>query len=570
MAWFEDAPDRLQQELAALEAAGIAFVQNETARDQHGIIEIDVTVQVGNVSQRLVATYPDEFPYFKPLVHGPDVGFIHHFNPDTGEYCLLETGHGAWAPSDTLAWLLTEQLEKLVAVNAPRVDLAEARELEAPQAEPFSCYLTPQNPSEHVIVDGALDRNGVKSGWARLQYTSEDPLRGHIIELLDENRNALSGPVRPPTVVGPNLGQVPIPWVQLSEAPRETSPEEWWAAAAALNPNVNSSWVGMPGRPSITVAKALQFVLVGFPEEEAHRHLGQGWAVLVRFREKRNKPWRALRMIRVERAGHLDLFDREPRLRNMADSKILLAGLGGLGGQVANLLACMVPDRLTMIDGDVASAATAVRNVGAFATAGSPKVQVAFNAVHGTQPYTEPRGISHQFGRPRLSHETAEPLDIPALVSEVDLVIDATADLSVQHYLSDTARDQGVGYLRTEALPGVWSGFIGLQRPNADVCWMCWQYHLATTIPPLPERPRDAIQPPGCGAPTYTGAGFDLAAIAAQTARTAASYLTGDGGYGAMPADVMTVQFCDASGKPALPRWDSYLLGRHGDCRNHA
>lgn len=576
MAWFEDDPGRLTKELCALEAAGLSFVLSDAARQQRGVIEIEVTLDLEGAPQRMVATYPDEFPYFKPFVQGPDVGYTHHFNPATGEYCLLEAGRGVWVPSDTLAWLLTEQLRHVAAVNAPTVAQAAVTGLEVVQAEPFSCYLSPGDPAEHVIVDGALERHGVTSGWARLLYTSSEPLRGHVIELLADDKSTLSGPVRAPASVEQGLGAVCIPWVQLSEPPRGTDAEVWWAAAAEVDPTLNRVCQGVPGRAALTVAKAFQFVLIGFPEETAHRQLGQGWVVLVRSREKRNKPWRRSRVIRVERAGHLDLFMREPGLRKVADAKILLVGLGGLGGPLANLLACMAPDRLLMVDGDIASPATAVRNPGAFGASGYPKVQVALNAAHATQPYTELRGVGHLFGRPRLAAKLppvighpAQGTDVAALVAEVDLVVDATADLSVQHYLSDVARRHRVAYLRTEALPGVWSGFIALQRPNADVCWMCWQHHLATTIPPLPAGPGDGVQPPGCGDPTYTGAGFDLAAMAAQTARTVASYLTSDDGYGVMPADAMTVQFRDASGVPTLPVWQWYALDRHPDCPNH-
>ncbi len=577
MAWFEDDPGRLTKELCALEAAGLSFVLNDAAREERGVIEIQVTVDVEGAPQRMVSTYPDEFPYFKPFVQGPDVGYTHHFNPATGEYCLLEAGRGVWLPSDTLAWLLTDQLDKVAAVNESEVAPAAVTAFEVAQAEPFSCYLSPGNPAEHVIVDGALERHDVTSGWARLLYTSSEPLRGHVIELLDDAKSTLSGPVRAPGSAEQGLGAVCIPWVQLSGPPRGTDAASWWAAAADVDPSLNRFCQGVPGRASVTVANAFQFVLIGFPEETAHRQLGQGWVVLVRGRERRNKPWRHARVIRVERAGHLDLFMREPRLRKMADAKTLLVGLGGLGGQLASLLACMAPDRFTMVDGDLASPATAVRNPGAFAASGYPKVQAALNAAHATQPYTELRGVGHMFGRPRLTTDlasgrerlSAEDVDIAASVAEVDLVVDATADLSVQHHLSDVARRHGVAYLRTEALPGVWSGFIAMQRPDAEVCWMCWQHHLATTIPRLPARPDDGVQPPGCGDPTYTGAGFDLAAIAAQTARAAASYLTGEDGYGSMPADVMTVQFRDASGVPTLPIWQSYALECHPDCPNH-
>ena len=259
----------------------------------------------------------------------------------------------------------------------------------------------------------------------------------------------------------------------------------------------------------------------------------------------------------------------------MQHARIALVGLGGLGAQLVSLLGCMAPAKMYLIDGDYMNAATAIRNAGAFATTGRAKAALAAQTVHATQPYTELAGLVRQVGMPRLSrdraqqqHEDAE-LSMTEIVRDVDLVIDAAADLSVQHFLSDTASANGVAYLRAEALPGVRSGVVALQRPDGGVCWMCWQNHLSTTIAPLPaHEPPGGVQPPGCPDPTYTGAGFDLAAIAAQTAQVAASFLTGPDGYGTLPADVFTVRFVDDSGNPTPASWHAHALDRHPDCNN--
>lgn len=98
---------------------------------------------------------------------------------------------------------------------------------------------------------------------------------------------------------------------------------------------------------------------------------------------------------------------------------------------------------------------------------------------------------------------------------------------------------------------------------------MCWQHYLTDeTLPQLPHAPA-GVQPPGCSEPTYTGAGFDLAAIAAQTVRVATGFLTGDDGYGETPADVMTVQFRDNDGKVVLPTWAGHDVEQHPDCPHH-
>jgi len=376
--WYEESPERLQRELAALGAAGLDFVVNDAARQERGVIEIVVTTQLEAEQCTLVATYPDEFPYFKPLVRGPDLGYRHHVNPTTGEFCLLQAGQGVWVPSDTLAWLLTVQLDHLVAANSPGAELSTVIGIEMAQAEPFSCYFTLSKPDEHIIVDSALDGGKATSGWARLIYTSRDPLRGHVVELLGSDGATLSGPVRGPLLTDLTLGAVQIRWVQLSSPPTGTAVNDWWDAALEADPALATTSQGLPGRATLTVAKALQFVLVGFPEEVGHRQLGQGWVALVRRRDKRTKPWRGAHIIRVERAGRRDLFVREPRLSAMADANVLVVGLGGIGSEVAGLLACLVPNSLQLIDGDSASPVTAIRNRGAFAALDWRKASTLF------------------------------------------------------------------------------------------------------------------------------------------------------------------------------------------------
>lgn len=155
-------------------------------------------------------------------------------------------------------------------------------------------------------------------------------------------------------------------------------------------------------------------------------------------------------------------------------------------------------------------------------------------------------------------------------VAAADILVDATADTAVQHYLADLARECGTAYLQAEATPGVWGGLVALYPPNADACWMCLQHHLDRTIPPLPSNSTPGVQPPGCTEPTYTGTGFDLTTIAAHTARVMAAYLTGDAGYGNFDDNLFTVELRDESGRPIPPRWTARRLARHPDCGNHS
>ena len=118
---------------------------------------------------------------------------------------------------------------------------------------------------------------------------------------------------------------------------------------------------------------------------------------------------------------------------------------------------------------------------------------------------------------------------------------------------------------------GVWAGLIALYPPGAPVCWGCVQRHLATPslAAALPAEPKADIRNPGCLEPTYTGAGYDLAAIAAQVVRTAAGYLTASDGDQGRRGGVVTVALRDDEGRETLPRWSAHDLAPHGDCASH-
>ncbi|MBI2244183.1 MAG: ThiF family adenylyltransferase [Nocardioides sp.] len=521
----------------------------------------------------MTAVYPDQFPYFKPFVTGPDLGYANHFNPTTGEYCLLQSSGGVWRPAtDTLAYLLTTQLDQVVLANTrPDLSVEELASIEVPQAEPVSVYVSTDNSEEVVIVDSSLTVGEATRGTAQAIYTARDPLRAYLVQLADHNGVLLSGPVpEPMDNLHESWDRVELPWVMLPAAPRSSYPPDWVDAVRAIDPDLDRRAHHFDP-PRRTGVKQEQLVLVGFPEEIGHRTHGRGWVIIARRRARNNRSWFS-RLVRVAQAGRDDLFRREPTLRTMADKSVLVVGLGGLGGQVASLLGCTVVKELRTWDGDVVDPATAVRVPAAFANAGRPKVVAVNEGLAATQPYTR---VGHAFGRlgiPRLHPDEEQHASIAEWnewVAGCDLIIDATADYGVQHYLSDLARNAGIGYLRTEATPGVWAGRIALQRPAAEVCWMCWQHYLTDeTLPQLPHAPA-GVQPPGCSEPTYTGAGFDLAAIAAQTVRVATGFLTGDDGYGETPADVMTVQFRDNDGKVVLPTWAGHDVEQHPDCPHH-
>jgi molybdopterin/thiamine biosynthesis adenylyltransferase len=274
--------------------------------------------------------------------------------------------------------------------------------------------------------------------------------------------------------------------------------------------------------------------------------------------------------VRVIRAGKDDLYTRAPELRGLAGKSVLIVGGGGLGSEAITGLGKLGLRRLVIGDGDLVDMAAAIRFGSATRFHGLPKAQALAQLANETQPYTEVTALVRHIGMARADGDPDMLTVIETQIEQADLVIDATAHVGVQHFLSDIARRLRTAYLQTEATRGVFAGLIALYPPDANVCWVCVQHHLTDgNIPELPATKVPDVQPAGCLDPTYAGTGFDLAAIAAQTVRCAASYLGSPDGSAPRQAEVVSVVLRDDTGAPSLPRWTAHDLPRHPRCENH-
>jgi len=519
------------------------------------------------------AFYPRLFPFFPPRVTAADLDLRHHWERRSGTVCLLAPGGAHWHPDNTLADLLVRQWPKVLAANAGDGTDADGVLLETDQAEPWSAYI-PTAPGPVAVVDSAaIPPTAVAHGTACWTLGRPGVLQATLVALNDDASNQFySAQVQQLDPLTAPDG----PWVRIDTPPDEHDAAALWRAAAAVHPDIDRiGW--FPVQSSITGKAASfgqhrQLVLVRVPEEVGRRDLGEGWAVLLRTRRSRSARPDLPAAIKVNYAGRQDLYRRAPGLAVMAEKKIVVVGGGGLGSEVILGLAKTVPGRLTFVDGDLMDAATAVRAGGASRFANLPKVHALTQMVHETQPYTELRPIALKVGTAADDGDVAGLYDqLMTALGEADLVIDCTADVGVQNFLASTLRAAGRPYLHAEATKGVWAGLIALYPPGAPVCWGCVQRHLATPslAAALPAEPKADIRNPGCLEPTYTGAGYDLAAIAAQVVRTAAGYLTASDGDQGRRGGVVTVALRDDEGRETLPRWSAHDLAPHGDCASH-
>ena len=158
----------------------------------------------------------------------------------------------------------------------------------------------------------------------------------------------------------------------------------------------------------------------------------------------------------IEAARHLRNFQalNPQEQERLAASRVLIAGLGGLGGYVAEYLGRLGVGYLRLVDGDVYSASNLNRQLFADEqTLGQPKVQVACRRLQEIDP-----GLVVE---PLVCYAAAA--DWPRLLVGQDVVVDALDNIPDRLALAAAAQ--------TAAVPLVHGAIAG------------WQGHLCTALP---------------------------------------------------------------------------------------
>jgi hypothetical protein len=273
--WWERFPGLREAELAALDAAGLAYEIDEAA-ERVGILRIRVTVVLDATPTDLVATYPDLYPYFRFEVEAPGLDLGRHQNPFRRTLCLIGRRTDNWNVSDTLAAFITERVP-LVLETAADPDADTAAEAEEHQGEPFSDYFTYQHGAV-VLVDGSWDLSGSKGGDLTLAVPSVTPdptlLRGIVRQVRDASGNVLgSADDRLAERFDRNIrGR----WRRLKEPPQADSPDAVIAVLAELDPKFEiPQWQRLYDNKFDVVAGV-------FSEEVQWRSYADTWLFVVR------------------------------------------------------------------------------------------------------------------------------------------------------------------------------------------------------------------------------------------------------------------------------------------------
>lgn len=601
--WWDAFPGRLEYEHASLQAAGIGY-QVDPVAEQAGVAQWRIT-QIGAEPVDLTATFPDLYPFLRPSVRLADDGRLrltHHVHPFSGDLCLLGRSTAEWQPDKTLAWLLTTQLPKaLTAGQAPAAAVEgpdHLARLELPQAEPWTEYYSCYADGAMILVDSAwalpesANQGSLDLRLSRLdlttppQYLGVGFLQGAVFTVRDQDDQVvgeISGQNFERFITLPIAGR----WVRLPAPIEADDPEEILQAVKATTPYaLDAPW--QPGPPGWE----LQAIGLTFPEERAHRSLGDGWVFLIRVRPairthhpsaRKHGRQRGLRqplskttvhLVRAGYGGRTDMAARVPELAGLHDRKVLVFGVGALGSTVVEHLARAGLGHLTLVDRDYLEPGNLVRHAAGLAMVGWSKAAAAGHIALNVGPDVAPLIMEASIGAPRSMRRDDERNEVDIWIEHIDqadLVLDCTAEKGVQYALSWLARQRGKPYLAASATNGGWGGRVVRLVPQPRrACWACLEYALEDgSIPVPPAAPESTgVQPVGCADPTFTGSGFDLAEVALHATRTAVATLQANqiGGYPDSGHDISVLTLRTDDGLPIPPVWHGHSLPVHPSC----
>jgi hypothetical protein len=578
--WWERYPERLTAELEALERNGIRYERDPEAESQ-GVMRLRLWYPLSTGAELyLVATFPDNYPFFRFEVEAPDLDLPYHQHARAGNLCLLPRTTDLWHPSsDRLGDILRSQLERVLALGGQQVASPEISEQEEHQAEPYSDY--------YDYIPGAILLTD--SSWSisqRAQYgdlhigleTLSSPIRGAILEVTDEQGNIVA---KTPEELARNYHfSIKARWARFN-----TPPSARLTAAEIYQSVRENDLRGIDLKESIQGGKiAIKGVL--FPEEIRWRGVadrtGDGWLFVVRFEQERPSqkkrdrnrslvasPENSYGLVRAGRAGRSDLSVRIPELAPLAQCCIAQFGLGCLGAPSSLEFARAGLGELRILDHDFVEPGSVVRWPIGLTAAGHLKVAKLLETISFNYPYTKVVGRNWKIGAtydPRR-HES----DILAeMLDGADLVYDSTAEYGVQLFLSSLAAERRIPYIGVQSTAGAWGGVVVRIRPNmTEGCWQCFQWKYGELIPkPAFDEKGDQVQPAGCADPTFTGANFDLMQVAMMGVRSAVSTLCGgqEAAYPEMDWDVAVLDLRDSSGQAIAPTWQLFTLNKDPRC----
>jgi molybdopterin/thiamine biosynthesis adenylyltransferase len=557
--WWKRLPGRLRRELKDLRLAGIRYTTDKEAF-RNGTLRLTVWVTHNAIEHRLIANYPDTFPFFRVVVYAPELSLARHQNPFSKSLCLIGRRTEKWQPSDTLAWLIREQFPKVLAA-ASAVDRSTTADIEENQGEPiitFYSYL----PRSVVLVDSSWAvPESCPNGWLHLGVGSFRPqlVRAAVLKVCDADRRVIAS-AEPSIAELYGQKNIWVRWTRHSDFIAVDQPSEFLERLVKHDQFVAPfSWHRSKG-----VALDLTGVLMSQEVERGREQ--DSWLFVLRASRGRGLPRPdpgRTKLVQSQGAGKKDLAARSPETAFLARKSALVVGLGCIGASVALELSKAGCGNLVLADSDIVEPGQTIRWPVGLEYVGENKAHGLSSFISKNWPYTKVVPINTPAGA-----ET--PLD-QELIDQADLVLDCSAEVGVQRYLATLCREHAKTLVIASTTPGARGGIVArFPADRAQYCFECWELHQSDgAVPNPPEDATGFVQPAGCADPTFTGTGFDAMEISLMAARTAVGEL-GRGETGAYPAfqwNAAVLSLRRGSSHIIPPLWETRDLPPHPRCK---
>jgi len=593
--WFEKLSHIYSRELQAFEDFSIDYEINEAIKAK-GVLQIKFTVEPGNhyfVNAKLdeaiefIAVYPDSYPFFRPQVFASHLELVRHQNPIEKNLCLIGRSTILWDSAITVPKLLELQLPQLLEKGVI-VDPEKIKNDPAEQAEPVSeFYATAEHPilfDPSIFPEIDLEKN-------TFNLIATIKLGRHKDEIFPCRMAILESTI---TSTG-QLIKVPIEFIKknftntfygniyrISELP----PGDPKKLIVWLREKVNGCGGRFsPKRFSIDVGNRIMLHSVTglcFHEEKEKGVWGYGWLFhvdsIIKNKDANGRKLPPTQFTFYLRGSDISLLSknlRAPKLAPLANKKISIAGLGALGSFIAIEMARSGVNQLELLDNDSVDASTTIRWPLGLPAVGINKAEVLKRFLDSNYPGKTIQTHQWMIGTFRKPDEhnqilpSSESDVLEKFLADTSLVIDATAEFGVHHYLSQLAHERGIPYISVYATPGAYAGSIMRQIPGKTGCWSCFR-HMENegSLLELNEDAIGLIQPPGCGDITFTGASVDLQQISLMATKLAISTLCKEEveGYPLVDWHIARVNLFSENGEFLVPGWHTYDLPIHADC----
>lgn len=506
--WYKANPERLQWELGQFAEVGLP-ARHEI--DKAGTLFVKTELPFEGEDVELFVEYPFDFPDVEPTVYGPPL-LSRHQNRRQGNFCLLDLPAVAWWPSMSGAHLVDEDLRSLLRDFEAGVDAVARGEADMP--EPLSQHIAADTSRPVLVLDPFWEMElGADGGQMML---AEKPLGGGHVLIEAEGLGAPSQ-----NILDASAGKKPDRhkgrWAALDDGviPPWPTPKELIDAVEKARPDVFDR-LKKTLKQERKRREAEGWIGLTFPEEGPKRgHWRRGWVFLL-VRMTRDGERTIKRTCRALAFTAAERTRRIPELTGLASARIAVFGAGSIGAPVALELAKAGVGELDVIDFDRYDVNNAVRHILEPRWAGSSKAIAVVIEAELMNPFIKIRNHDLNVGG-----RDSDVDRVAALVTAVDLAIDATGSQSAARILQRRCREAGKPLVLASLTAGSYGGEVAVFRSDGP-CFSCFALGQADGGVPSPsEGPRTNITPIGCSTPAFSGAGFDATALAALAARTA-------------------------------------------------